>query len=164
MPAKRAPARVLRVSLAKQRPFPGEYRWGMVYVHPAGARPRAGRQDRTGLPLWFLTRSFASLEGLRASWDHVPPDRRHLRAWARGVRGLEVNVEVSDLGTVLQARYRVPEGIWLHHVFEVRKRGEVPRRSEGWRCVGSSDPGPATLEVSGTSFHCSLDPPESPAG
>lgn len=134
----------------------------MVYLHPPGPRPRVARQDRAGLPLWFVTRSRAPLDGLHAPWERVPRDRRHLRAWARAVRGIEVNVEVSDLGTVLQARYRVPEGTWVHHVFEARKRGEPSRRAEGLACVGSGEGAEASLEVAGTAFHLSIEPAEGP--
>lgn len=130
----------------------------MVYLHPPGGRPRVARRDRSGLPLWFVTRSAASLTGMRARWERVPPDRRHVPGWARAVRAEEVNVEVSDLGTVLQARYLVPEGVWLHHVFEVRKKGEAPRLDEGLHLVGEECE-PRALEVAGTAFHLSLERP-----
>jgi hypothetical protein len=129
----------------------------MVYLHPPGPRPRVARRDRTGIPLWFLTRSRASLAGLTAGWERVPPDRRHLPGWARAVRGIEINVEVSELGTVLQARYQLPEGLWAHHVLEATKRGEPPRRVEGLFRVGDERPPEASLLVAGTAFHVSLE-------
>lgn len=123
----------------------------MVYLHPPGPSPkvRARARDAGGLPLWFLTSSSSTLRGMRAPREEVPPDRRHLRGWARSVRALEVNVEVSDLGTVLQARYRVPEGLWLHSLLVGHPRVGPPLRFERVERVGDPPLGPLEL-LSGT--------------
>ncbi|MDE1820504.1 MAG: hypothetical protein KGI98_06580 [Euryarchaeota archaeon] len=119
----------------------------MVYLFPPGSTtPTLGRTEvPPGLPLWYLTRADRTLQDLRRRGERLPPDRRYLKAWARAVRPLEVNIEVSDLGTVLQARYRMPEGIWLLGRFEQEAKGEEPVREERLWCV--RDPPPAGFEM-----------------
>lgn len=150
---------VLRASLGVWRPAPGYFSRGMVYLHPPGPRPRLRRRARSapGLPLWFLTRSAATLRDLRAPGEEVPPDRRHLKGWARGVRPMEVNVEVSDLGTVLQARYQVPEGVWLHALFVHEPKGAPAVRKEALIEVGEASPTSLELLTGSARYDLSVE-------
>ena len=135
----------------------------MVYLHAPGPRPapRTRTWDASGLPLWFLTRAGGPLRELRSPGEEVPPDRRHLKGWARAVRPLEGNVEVSDLGTVLQARYRVPTGVWLHVVMEGRAGADGPperlRTDRLFAVGGGEDPGPLELHAGPARYHVRLE-------
>lgn len=150
---------VLRVSLGNHRPTRGAAYRGMVYVHPPGRRPRlrARRPDVTGVPLWYLTRAASTLQDLRVPSEAVPPTRRHLKGWARAVRPIEVNVEVSDLGTVLQARYTVPEGLWLHTLLAGRSKGRPPTRVDRVERVGDDPDPPLELTAGTVRYHMSVE-------
>ncbi len=80
-----------------------------------------------GLPLWYVARVPSGFRGPPEPGERIPRDRRALRAWARAIRPQEVNLEESDLGTVLEARYRLPEGLLLEARFSSERPGEVPR-------------------------------------
>ena len=142
---------VLRITLGTHRPSPGQTYRGMVYLHPPGERPqvRSRTWDADGLPLWFLTPARTTLRDLRSPGEEVPRDRRHLRGWARAVKSIEVNVETSDLGTVLHGRYALPEGLWVHALFHGEVEGAPPLRAERLERVGDP-PGPALELAHGT--------------
>jgi hypothetical protein len=105
----------LSVRLGVLRPSPERTTWGMLYLSRPGER-------RDPIPLWFLARLPSRFQGLRRRGERLPPDRRSLPGWAREVVFPELNVEESDLGSVLEARCRVPQGVRL----ELRSAGPAP--------------------------------------
>jgi|ACXJ01.1.fsa_nt_gi hypothetical protein len=140
----RRPSWGLTVRLGRLTPTSGTRLWGMVYLYPT-APDREGEppyRPPLGLPIWFLSRLPTGLKGLPTPGERVPRDRRSLRAWARAVRPLEINVEESDLGTVLEARYRLPEGLHLEARFSSERPGEPRRDHRQVLCASGPVPGP----------------------
>lgn len=150
---------VLRVTLGSHRPGPAKLYRGMVYLHPPGARPElhARRWDADGIPLWCLTPARTTLRELRTAEEQVPRDRRYLKGWARAIRPLEVNVEVSDLGTVLHGRYEVPVGLWLHTLLAGEVDGAPPMRRERLERVGDPPGPPLELSHGTVRYHMSVE-------
>lgn len=147
-----------RVSLGRAWLGGGETCEGMVYLLPPGNPPVVDPSVEVGggLPLWFLARSALLAKGARRLGEVVPASRRNLRAWARAVVPLQVNVEVSELGTFLVGKFSLPRGIWVHHLFTARGGELVPGRVEGIHRVGEPLPGPAGLSRRSVMFSLSL--------
>lgn len=150
----------LRVSLGSQRPAKGERYRGMVYLHAPGPRPkvRSRAWDAGGLPLWFLTPAQGTLSGFRTPLEEAPASRRNLKGWARRIRPVELNVELSDLGTVLQARYLVPGGTWLHVLLAGERPGEPPARVDELFSLGAGPAPPCSLALGPVRYDVSVEP------
>ena len=125
----------------------------MVYLYPTlQDLERASPPSLPGgLPLWFLARLPSGFQGLPGPGERVPRDRRSLRAWARAIRPREVNVEESDLGTVLEARYRFPEGLHLEARFSSERPGEAPRTER--EVLTAREPAPNAVRWGETPYH-----------
>jgi hypothetical protein len=120
----------------------------MVYLLPPGE----GHPGEVGVPLWYLVRQDRLLGPLHRASEVLPPDRRHLRGWARAVRFPQVNVEISDLGIFLEASFRVPRGGRFSWLFRQRDVDREEWRQEGVHRVGDTGWTDVSLEVPGARF------------
>ncbi len=144
VPWGRRPTWELQVRLGRLTPTPGTRIQGMVYLYASDRDLRGDSSPPSGLPLWYVARVPSAFRGLPEPGERVPQDRRRLRGWARAVRPKEINLEESDLGTVLEGRYRLPEGLLLEARFSSERPGE-PRRTRR-EVLPVRDPAPEGLQ------------------